>query len=250
MEYKNDQHVKNSIINENDHLLKICSKSLEDIINKDDIINFISFNLYSIIHNNKQMKKRQSRGENEPLYSKNIPVLSLNKYLIRIMKYTECENNTLIVGYLYVMKLIQKENFVLGINNVYRLLLGAIVLAKKFMEDIKYDNSYYCNIGGISNQELNLIEYSLFKRIDFGLNLQKKDVDKIYEQIFKSLPKSRLDEIIKINIINNNTNLNNEDNNTKNSNKESQKEKKADNNNEKTVKNNNNNSNIKAFINH
>ena len=255
MEYKNEQHVENNIINENDELLKICSKSLEDIINEDDIINFISSNLYSIIHNNKQMKKKQSRGENEPLYSKNIPVLSLNKYLIRIMKYTECENNTLIVGYLYVMKLIQKENFVLGINNVYRLLLGAIVLAKKFMEDIKYDNSFYCNIGGISNQELNLIEYSLFTRIDFSINLQKKDVDKIYEQIFKTLPKSRLDEIIKIDNINNNTNLNNEHYDTKNKNKdikdkESQKEKKADNNNEKTVKSNNNSSKIKAFKNH
>ena len=123
MEYKNEQHVENSIINENEYLQKICSKSLEDIINKDDIINFISSNLYSIIHNNKKLKKKQSRGENEPLYSKNIPVLSLNKYLIRIMKYTECENNTLIVGYLYVMKLIQKENFVLGINNIYRLYI-------------------------------------------------------------------------------------------------------------------------------
>ena len=201
------------------------------------------------------MKKRQSRGENEPLYSKNIPVLPLNKYLIRIMKYTDCENNTLIVGYLYAMKLIQKENFVLGINNVYRLLLGAIILAIKFMEDIKYDNSYYCNIGGISNQELNLIEYSLFTRIDFSINLQKKDVDKIYEQIFKTLPKSRLDEIIKINNINNNTNLNNEDNNINNKkqdikNNESQKEKKAENNNEKTVKSNNNSNNIKVFKNH
>ena len=255
MEYKNEPHVENNIINENDEIIKICSKSLEDIINKDDIINFISSNLYSIIHNNKQMKKRQSRGENEPLYSKNIPVLPLNKYLIRIMKYTDCENNTLIVGYLYAMKLIQKENFVLGINNVYRLLLGAIILAIKFMEDIKYDNSYYCNIGGISNQELNLIEYSLFTRIDFSINLQKKDVDKIYEQIFKTLPKSRLDEIIKINNINNNTNLNNEDNNINNKkqdikNNESQKEKKAENNNEKTVKSNNNSNNIKVFKNH
>ena len=261
MEYKNEPHVENNIINENDEIIKICSKSLEDIINKDDIINFISSNLYSIIHNNKQMKKRQSRGDNEPFYSKNIPVLSLNKYLIRIMKYTESENNTLIVGYLYVMKLIQKENFVLGINNVYRLLLGAIVLAKKFMEDIKYDNSYYCNIGGISNQELNLIEYSLFTRIDFSINLQKKDVDKIYEQILKTLSKYRLNEIININNINNNinnnTNLNNEDNNINNKkqdikNNESQKEKKAENNNEKTVKSNNNNnsSNIKGFENY
>ena len=259
MDSKNKQNVEDSLINENDDLQKICSKSLEDIINEDDIIYFISSNLYSIIHNNKQMKKKQSRGDNEPLYSKNIPVLSLNKYLIRIMKYTECENNTLIVGYLYVMKLIQKENFVLGINNVYRLLLGAVVLAEKFMEDIKYDNSYYCNIGGISNKELNLIEYSLFTRIDFGINLQKKDVDKIYEQIFKTLPMSRLDEIVKINNINininNNSNFKNEDNkinnkNTDNKNKESQKEKKAENNNEKCVKNNNNSSNINVFNNY
>ena len=140
MEYKNEPYSENSIINENLDWQNICSKSLEDIINPDDIINFISSNLYSIIHNSKQMKKKQSRSDNEPLYSKNIPILSLNKYLIRIMKYTECENNTLIFGYLYVMKLIQKESFVLGINNVYRLLLGAVALAKKFMEDIKNDN--------------------------------------------------------------------------------------------------------------
>ena len=242
MEYKNEQRFENNIINEEKDLQIICSKSLEDIINKDDIINFISSYLYSIIHNNKQMKKKQSRGDNEPLYSKNIPVLSLNKYLIRIIKYTECENNTLIAGYLYVMKLIQKENFVLGINNIYRLLLGAIVLAKKFMEDIKYDNSYYCNIGGISNKELNLIEYSLFTRIDFSINIQKKDVDKIYEQIFKTLPKSRLFEIIKIYNINNNiynnSNLKNKDNKINNKNidfkdKDSQKEKEADNSDEK-----------------
>ena len=69
------------------------------------------------------------------------------------------------------MKLIKKENFVLGINNVYRLLLGSVVLAKKVLEDMNLYNSYYCNIGGISNGELNLIEYSLFTRIDFDVNL-------------------------------------------------------------------------------
>ena len=122
------------------------------------------------------------------------------------MKYTECENNTLIVAYLYIIKLIQKENFVLGINNVSRLLLGAVVLAKKFLEDIKYDNSYYCNIGGISNEELNMIEYSIFTRIDFNLNLQKKEVDIIYEQIYQNLPKSRFDEILQKKLINNSIN--------------------------------------------
>ena len=215
MEYKSENYVKNNIINENDNISNNFIESLEKIINKDDIINFISSEFDSIIHNNKLMKKKQSRGINEPFYNKNIPALSLNKYLIRIIKYTECENNTLIVAYLYIIKLIQKENFVLGINNVYRLLLGAVVLAKKVLEDIKFDNSYYCDIGGISNNDLNLIEYNLFIRLNFNVSLKKENVDKIYEQIYKTLPKSRLNEIINNKYIYSNINnksVKNEDN--------------------------------------
>lgn len=206
MEYKNNLNAKNNLINENNEISNIIPESLEDIINTDDIINYISSTLYFIMHTNKTMKKKQPRGINEPLYSKKIPVLSLNKFLIRIIKYTECENNTLIVAFLYIMKLIQKEKFVIEINNVYRLLLGTVVLAKKVLEDIKLDNSYYCGIGGISNNELNSIEYSLFVRMDFNINLKKEDVNKIYEQIFKTFPKSRLNEIFQkksVNDINN-----------------------------------------------
>jgi hypothetical protein len=195
MEYKTNNAGIN-IINENKKIEIIKSKSLEDIINTDDIINFISSSFYSIIHNNKIMKKKQARVD-EPLFSKNVPVLNLNKYLVRIIKYTEIENNTLIVAYLYIIKLIKKENFVLGINNVYRLLLGAVVLAKKVLEDIKLYNSYYCDIGGISNKELNLIEYNIFTRIDFDVNLKMDDVNKVYVEIFEGLPQSRLEEIFK-----------------------------------------------------
>ena len=257
MEYKNNQNAYYNLTNENDEISNTITQSLEDIINTDDIINYISSTLYFIIHTNKTMKKKQPRSKNEPLYSKKIPVLSLNKFLIRIIKYTECENNTLIVAFLYIMKLIQKEKFVLEINNVYRLLLGAVVLAKKVLEDIKLDNSYYCGIGGISNSELNSIEYSLFVRIDFNVNLKKEDVNKIYEQIFKTLPKPRLNEIFqKINVnvnINiqsvgdNKININNKVEDIKN--KESQIDKKTENNKDKCKSNDNNSRNINVINN-
>ena len=195
MEYKNEQNVENNIINQNNKIIETKSKSIEDIINKDDIINFISSSFYSIINYNKTMKRKQSRGPNEPLYSKNIPVLSLNKFLVRIMKYTECENNTLIVAYLYIMKLIENESFVLGINNAYRLLLGAVVLAKKVLEDIRFNNAYYCDIGGISVNELNMIEFRLFTRINFDVNLKMEDVNKVYSQIICFLSPTRLNQI-------------------------------------------------------
>ena len=58
MEYNKKQNDENCIINENENIPENSLDSLEDIINKEDIINFISSNLYSIIHNNKQMKKK------------------------------------------------------------------------------------------------------------------------------------------------------------------------------------------------
>ena len=137
------------------------------------------------------MKKKPSKDINEPLYSKLIPALSLEKYLIRIIKYTEVENNTLIVAYLYIIKLIKKENFILSINNIYRLLLGSVVLDKKVLEDLKYNNSYYCEIGGISLQEFNKIEFSLFVRLNYEVNPKIEEIENVYKNIIDSLPQSK-----------------------------------------------------------
>ena len=170
---------------------ELDNKLFANLINVEDIINYISTNLLSIIQNNKRMKKKPSKDINEPLYSKLIPALSLEKYLIRIIKYTEVENNTLIVAYLYIIKLIKKENFILSINNIYRLLLGSVVLAKKVLEDLKYNNSYYCEIGGISLQEFNKIEFSLFVRLNYEVNPKIEEIENVYKNIIDSLPQSK-----------------------------------------------------------
>jgi hypothetical protein len=189
---KNSQNINQiNIIEKNE-------KSLEKIITTEDIINYISSYLLQIIQKNKQMKKKPSKGPNEPLYSKFIPVLSIEKFLLRILKYTEAENNTLIVAYLYINKLIKKENFVLSLNNVYRLLLGAVVMAKKVLEDLCYNNSYYCEIGGITVQELNNIEFSLFIRLNFDVNPKREEVDNIYDDIINSFPSSKINELLNI----------------------------------------------------
>ena len=170
---------------------ELDNKLFANLINVEDIINYISTNLLSIIQNNKRMKKKPSKDINEPLYSKLIPALSLEKYLIRIIKYTEVENNTLIVAHLYIIKLIKKENFILSINNIYRLLLGSVVLAKKVLEDLKYNNSYYCEIGGISLQEFNKIEFSLFVRLNYEVNPKIEEIENVYKNIIDSLPQSK-----------------------------------------------------------
>ena len=190
MESKITETEKKTISPKEINITEINDNSIENIITTENIINYISSNLLSIIQNNKKMKKKPSKDPNEPLYSKMIPVLSIKKFLIRIVKYTEAENNTLIVAYLYIIKLIKIENFILSLNNIYRLLLGSVVLAKKFLEDINYNNLYYCEIGGMPVQELNNIEFSLFIRINFDVNPKLEEVNDIYKNIIYSLASS------------------------------------------------------------
>ena len=84
-----------------------------------------------------------------------------------------------------------KENFVLETNNIYILLLASCILAKKVLEDLILENSYYCKIGLFTAKELNLAEYSLFCRLDYNVNYTMEEVEQIYNQIFASLPNQR-----------------------------------------------------------
>lgn len=182
--HENENNESNNNINNNNiNIIREEQESIEDTIDIDKIIFYISSNLESIIKNNKKKKKKQTKDVKEPFYSKSVPDLSLTAFIERIIKYTEAEKNTLLIAYLYIMKLIKKENFVLSLNNVYRLLLGSVVLAKKTLEDLYYNNAYCCEIGAMSVKELNMIEYSLFVRIEFKVNIKGEELDNLYKNV-------------------------------------------------------------------
>jgi hypothetical protein len=123
---KNPNEIKSNINKINiDEIQK--PKTIAEFINEDEIIQFISSNLNSIISYNKENKKRQKRSKHEYLHSSLTPVISLEGFLKLIIKYTEIENNTLIVSYLYIMKLVNKENFILEKNNI----INCISFSKK-----------------------------------------------------------------------------------------------------------------------
>ena len=163
------------------------SSIIKDSIKTKDIVDYISYRLSKIIENNKKQKLKPVKGKNEPLYSLKIPNLSIEKFLLRIIKYTEAENMAILLAYNYIERLIEKENFIISLNNVYRLLLGTTVLAIKILEDNKYDNSDYCQIGGLSLKDFNSIEYNLAARFDFDLNPSYEDIESILEQIYYTI---------------------------------------------------------------
>jgi len=191
MENKNTPNAQKSTINEINKIENPKPLTIAEFINEDEIVLFISTNFNSIIAFNKENKKRQKRSKHEYIHSSLTPVISLEGFLKLIIKYTEIEHNTLIVSYLYIIQLINKENFILEKNNIYLLLLTSAVLAKKVLEDLVSDNSYYCQIGLFTEKELNLAEYSLFSRLDYKVNYTMEEVEQVYNEIFASLPNQR-----------------------------------------------------------
>ena len=191
MENKNTPNAQKSTINEINKIENPKPLTIAEFINEDEIVLFISTNFNSIIAFNKENKKRQKRSKHEYIHSSLTPVISLEGFLKLIIKYTEIEHNTLIVSYLYIIQLMNKENFILEKNNIYLLLLTSAVLAKKVLEDLVSDNSYYCQIGLFTEKELNLAEYSLFLRLDYNVNYTMEEVEQVYNEIFASLPNQR-----------------------------------------------------------
>ena len=142
------------------------------------VINNISSVLFNIVYYNKTHKIYSE--ENDILYSKHIPKLSIEEFLIRVVKYSKIELSTLVYMYIYTMRLITRNDLILRYNNVYRVLLGACVISVKFNEDTKFPYKYYSKIGGMTVEELSAVEFSLFTKLNCELFINE---DEYYETL-------------------------------------------------------------------
>jgi len=164
---------------------EICE---EIIINKDNkvslIINSISSILEKLINKKKQKKKDSNlKGLVKPFESKIIPDLSINDYLKRIIKYTNCEINSLIFSLIYLDRICLK-NIDLSPFNIHKFLFATILLAIKTNEDNIYRNSYYSQIAGVTLKELNLMEYNLCIILNYNFFVNENTFN-VYKKALK-----------------------------------------------------------------
>ena len=146
------------------------------------IIESINKTLEKLI--NKKKKKKNTINELTAIFlSETIPEISVLDYLIRIIKYTYCEESTMILGLIYLDRICLK-NILISKYNIHKLLFVSILLAIKNNEDQIYKNDYYCEVSGINLSDLCLMEYIFaillnfnFYVNDFEYNLYKNAID-------------------------------------------------------------------------
>ena len=151
---------------------------------KDEIINdelkgkilFISSLFEKLIENNTS-KLNNSIFNLKIFETEEIPTISINKYIERIVKYTNCEENTLILSLIYLDKICLK-NINLTVYNIHKFVFSSILVSIKFNEDKIYKNDYYAYIAGVSLKELNLMEDNFLQILDYQVFVKKNIFNK------------------------------------------------------------------------
>ena len=173
------KNIKENNINEKE-IIKILN-----LLNIEQVISFISKEIVNILIKNRDKSKINIKDTKDPLYSNKIPIIKIEDYLIRLVKYSRMEISTLILTFIYIKRFIDKENYIIVFSNVFRLIISCSLLAIKFNEKKTFKNSFYAKIAGLEVADLNNLEYNVFSRLDFSLRVLDNEFYDMVSLIYK-----------------------------------------------------------------
>ena len=114
----------------------------------------------------------------DPFSRQNPSKVTLQYFFGRIRRYSQIEKSTLIIILIYIDRVCITSGIILNPHNIHRLILGCLILAIKYNEDVYFNNEYYAKIGGVPLDEINTLEYKSFELIDQNLFIS----DDIFEK--------------------------------------------------------------------
>lgn len=149
-------------------------------------------------------------------HGRNVPAISIQAYLSRILKYCPVTNEVFLTLLVYFDRIAKRANagdfnttpvkseeeghvndmpgsetekkdqlFVMDSFNIHRLIIAGVTVASKFFSDIFYKNSRYAKVGGLPLEELNHLEIQFLLLTDFKLLIQTEELQKYADLLLK-----------------------------------------------------------------
>ena len=105
-------------------------------------------------------------------YSKKPPPIALEEYLMRLHRYCPMSTAVYLATALYINRLAVVERIIpVTPRNAHRLVLGALRVAMKALEDLSYPHRRFAKVGGVSEIELGRLEISFCFLTNFELKV-------------------------------------------------------------------------------
>lgn len=108
-------------------------------------------------------------------FSKRPPPISINDYLLRMHRYCPMSTAVYLAAATYIYKLaVEDKSVPVTVRTVHRLLLGALRIAMKALEDLSYPHQRFAGVGGVSEKELAKLEVSVCYLMNFDLRVSNE----------------------------------------------------------------------------
>ena len=174
------EHIQNSYKIFINQLSELISGILDQIIKKNTLqeINNDTDEKGEIILLNTMMT------EMEIFNTKKKPIISVKKFLDRVIKYCQPEPSTFITSLIYLDKILLKTKTKLTWINGFKLFYACFVCSMKFNEDKHNSNKFYAKVCGVSFNDLLLMEYTALKYLDFSLYIESEAYELYYNNIY------------------------------------------------------------------
>ncbi|GEM12688.1 hypothetical protein Rt10032_c24g6705 [Rhodotorula toruloides] len=143
-------------------------------------------------------------------HARNVPAISIEAYLQRILKYCPTTNEVFLALLVYFDRMARigleaqrlglpkdqqagpdamadvpnpSKLFAIDSYNVHRLVIAGVTVASKFFSDVFYTNSRYAKVGGLPLHELNQLELQFLLLNDFRLKISVDELQRYADQL-------------------------------------------------------------------
>ena len=158
-------------------------KSSKHEHNKNGELNKLELKVSEILTEISNQNSNVEFNPDDPFSTKSPSKVTLQYFFGRIKKYTKIEKSTLIIILIYADRMCTTSGIILNPHNIHRIILGCLLLAIKYNEDLYYTNEQYAKVGGVSVQELNDLELYSIQFLNFNLFISEDIYEKYIQYI-------------------------------------------------------------------
>ena len=101
-----------------------------------------------------------------------------------MMRYGKCSPSCAVVGLIYLQRVKKMvPSACITSHNMQRLLLIAVMLANKFLDDLYFSNKHWAKIGGLSLKEVNRLELTILSLVGWRMHVTRADYFEYLEEL-------------------------------------------------------------------
>ena len=113
----------------------------------------------------------ESTGEPTFFDAKSVVQVPLVDYLRRWVRLTRASAEEIVTASCLIDRCVECTEMVLTDLNMHRVVLAALVITSKYVNDEPFTNTQYATVGGVTLAEIGRLEKQFFRAIDFDAHV-------------------------------------------------------------------------------